>query len=51
MKVKQGENEGGKWEMIFTYFIKKKRNPKSSFPIFKKKENFHKLAAASYKVI
>jgi len=40
MKVKQGENEGGKWEMIFTYFIKKKEIQNHPFQFSKKRKIF-----------
>jgi len=35
MRVIEGENEGGKWEMIFKYFIKKKEKPNINLYNFK----------------
>jgi len=54
MNENEGEergNERGKWEIIFTYFIKKRKNPKSSFSILKNKKNFHKLATTGYDIL
>jgi len=51
MRVKKAGHEGKKWEIIFTYFIKKRKNPKSSFSILKNKKNFHKLATTGYNIL
>jgi len=51
MRVKKGGNEVGKWEMIFTYFIKRRKNPTSSFSFLKIKENCHKLATSDYNIL